>query len=225
MELLATFTDEDVVTIQPFRDELNRIIAVYIAEGTPRELNISARDRQRALKAIAKTTHPSALAAINAHIEDLLRFQSHPNFIRWSICNGNRPRVLFARGLGIALILAGFIIAISLTLGDYKRGYRALAAIPWVVGIATLWAGIKGMCIVLHGLHHRHLRPWELWMDESNTGGGEDGKFNFEEPFGGKNSYEDEPWIRRYDQRFIIRRIFDRQVWIKDPNLRHIQNT
>lgn len=39
------------------------------------------------------------------------------------------------------------------------------------------------------------------------------------------NSYEDEPWIPKYEKRNIIRKIFDREVWIQEPALRQIQDT
>lgn len=43
--------------------------------------------------------------------------------------------------------------------------------------------------------------------------------------FGSHNSYEDEPWISKYDKRNVIRKIFDREVWIQEPALRQIQDT
>ncbi|TGZ82464.1 hypothetical protein EX30DRAFT_370557 [Ascodesmis nigricans] len=208
-------------TIQPFRNEMSRVIAVYLAESSPRELNLSSSDRAKAIKAVAQTTHPSALEHVNRHVEELLRLQSHPNFVRWSLCNGNRPRVIFARGLGVAMMVGGFTIAILLTLGSGKRGYRALAAIPWALGIATLWAGLKGMCVVLHGWHHRHLRPWELWVDEDEKSHGSKLSFDLDDR---PNSYEDEPWVKKYEKRFLVRKIFDREVWIEEPALRQIQD-
>jgi len=39
------------------------------------------------------------------------------------------------------------------------------------------------------------------------------------------NSFEDEPWIARYKKRNVIRKIFDREVWITEPALRQIQDT
>ena len=136
------------------------MVAIYIAEGGPRELNVSSRDRVAALHGISNTTHPSAFDPLKKTVEDALRYQAHPNFVRWSICNGNPPRVFFARCLGVGTILAGLMIAILLTLSNRSRGWRAMAAIAWVIGIATLFAAYKGMCVVLHGLHARHIRPW-----------------------------------------------------------------
>ncbi|KAI5778682.1 hypothetical protein EDC01DRAFT_330530 [Geopyxis carbonaria] len=210
-------------TVQPFREEITRIIAIYLTEGSPRELNLSSRDRISVIKALAQTTHPSALKGVRSHIENTLRFQSHPNFIRWSICNGNTPRIWFARGLGVFTTLAGMIIAIAVTLSSLGRGWRALAAIAWVIGIATYFAAHKGMCVVLHGMHHYHVRPWELWNDDTDYE--KSGPKESFETSSSKNSYEDEPWVEKYEKRFIIRKIFDREAWVQEPALRQIQDT
>ncbi|KAK1833180.1 fumble-domain-containing protein [Podospora conica] len=209
------------VTIQPFRHELDRVIATYLAPGAPRQLNLSDREQKAALHALAYTTHPSALGSVARTAEATLRRQAHPNFIRWSICNGNPPRVLFARVLGAGLIAAGLAAAVVLTLSTRARGWRALAALGWVLGTATLVAAWKGMCVVLHGLHHRHVRPWELFLAEGEE---EAGKGSFES-FGSANSYEEEPWVVRYQKRNVVRKVFDREVWIREPALRQIQDT
>jgi hypothetical protein len=212
-------------TIQPFREEMSRIITVYITDGAPRQLNLSSRERTALLHALEITTHPSAFRNVVKTIELTLRRQAHPNFIRWSICNGNRPRVIFARGLGAGGILAGIITALLITLSSAGRAWRVISLIPFMIGIATLIAAWKGMCVVLHGMHHRHLRPWELFDDHENTVSEEDLKKESFESVGSKNSYEDEPWIPKYEKRNLIRKVFDREVWIEEPALRQIQDT
>ena len=180
------------------------------------------------LYALQNTTHPSAFRSVVTTVEYSLRKQAHPNFIRWTICNGNRPRVVFARGLGIAGILAGLIADLIITLSSAGRGWRVLPFAGWFIGIATLIAAWKGMCVVLHGMHHRHLRPWELFADDAED-------FNDDKEMNtmsqdtlvsnSTNSYEDEPWIPRYGKRNVIRKIFDREIWIKENALRQIQDT
>ncbi|KAI1423435.1 hypothetical protein F5Y12DRAFT_716388 [Xylaria sp. FL1777] len=213
-------------TIQPFRSEINRVIATYIIDDSPRQLNISAREQKAVVSALSYTTHPSALRTLFQNIENTLRRQAHPNFIRWVICNGNPARVTFARGLGVGTILLATIGSIILTLSKAGRGWRALFAILFVFGIATLITAAKGMCVVLHGLHHRHVRPWELFTDDNATDIDElcDGKRSFDS-FGSSNSYEDEPWVVKYQRRFYVRKVFDREVWIQEPALRQIQDT
>lgn len=216
------------VTTQPYRDEISRIITVYIADNSPRELNLSSREKQALLHALQNTTHPSAFRDVVSTVEYSLRRQAHPNFIRWAICNGNRPRVVFARGLGVFTIAAGLLADLLITLSSAHRAWRVLPFLGWFIGIATLIAAWKGMCVVLHGLHHRHLRPWELFADstdEATLVGSEKAASNDSLASSGANSFEDEPWVPRYKKRNVIRKIFDRQVWIQEPALRQIQDT
>jgi len=214
-------------TTQPYRDEISRIITVYIADNSPRELNISSREKQALLHALQNTTHPSAFHSIIATVEYSLRRQSHPNFIRWAICNGNRPRVIFARGLGVFTIAAGLIADLIITLSSAGRAWRVIPFLGWFIGIATLIAAWKGMCVVLHGMHHRHLRPWELFADSTDEVSLTNEKSASHDSLvsSSGNSFEDEPWVPKYAKRNFIRRIFDREVWIQEPALRQIQDT
>ncbi|GAP90200.1 putative regulator of G protein signaling superfamily [Rosellinia necatrix] len=235
-------------TIQPFRAEIARVVATYVADGSPRQLNLSARERAAALRALAYTTHPSALQALAAGAETTLRRQAHPNFLRWAIRNGNPARVTFARGLGAgAMLLAAaaetalLVLSMAATAplppmgesddGDrgrdavLSRGWRALPAPLWIFGIATLIAAAKGMCVVLHGRHHRHVRPWELFAEDGDDEAGDDDFDPFGSSSSPSNSYEDEPWVVKYKCRPYVRRVFDREVWIQEPALRQIQDT
>jgi len=212
-------------TIQPYREEISRIISIYLAEGSVRYLNLSDKERAALLKALSITTHPSAFKDVVATIEYTLRHQAHPNFIRWTICNGNPPRQTFARGLGIGGIVAGIVFGIVITLSNANRGWRALAFLAFFIGIATLFAAWKGMCVVLHGMHHRHLRPWELFASDDTASTEYDLKKESFDSLGSSNSFEDEPWVAKYDKRNVIRKIFDREVWIQEPALRSIQDT
>ncbi|KAI5210251.1 hypothetical protein AUEXF2481DRAFT_25054 [Aureobasidium subglaciale EXF-2481] len=211
-------------TAQPFREEMTRIITIFIAVDGSRQLNLSGRERSAVLHALQHTTHPSALRAAFTSAEYSLRRQAHPNFIRWAICNGNRPRVIFARGLGISLILLGILAEILITLSSAGRAWRVLPIIALMLGISTLIAAWKGMCVVLHGMHHRHLRPWELFADpedESSKTGSQSSLINPHTT----GSYEDEPWVSKYEKRNVLRKILDREVWIQEPALRQIQDT
>ncbi|KAI4244321.1 MAG: hypothetical protein L6R40_003047 [Gallowayella cf. fulva] len=212
-------------TIQPFREEISRIISIYVAEGAPRQLNLSSKERAGLLHALAITTHPTAFRPVIHTVEWSLRHQAHQNFIRWTICNGNRPRVIFARGLGIVGILGGVLAAILIVLSNAGRGWRVLSAIGFAFGIATLFAAWKGMCVVLHGMHHRHLRPWELFTEDDDASSVLEMKKDSFDTLGSSNSYEDQPWIAKYEKRNVIRKIFDREVWIQEPALRQIQDT
>ena len=226
---LASTCNADMITVtmQPYRDEINRIISIYIAENSPRELNLSGRERTAVLHALQNTTHPSAFRPVITSVEYSLRRQAHPNFIRWTICNGNRPRVIFARGLGVGGIVGGFLADLLITLSSVNRGWRALPFLLWFIGISTLIAAWKGMCVVLHGMHHQHIRPWELFVDDTDEVVDEKNpKISLESlQSQSTNSFEDEPWIARYKKRNVIRKIFDREIPIKEPALRQIQDT
>ena len=74
-------------------------------------------------------------------------------------------------------------------------------------------------------MHHRHLRPWELFVDEDEASSIYELKKGSFDSFGSTNSYEDEPWIMKYEKRNVIRKVFDREVWIQEPALRQIQDT
>ncbi|KAF3765096.1 hypothetical protein M406DRAFT_292381 [Cryphonectria parasitica EP155] len=219
-------------TIQPFREEIDRVIATYIMDNAPRQLNLSARERQQLLIALSQTTHPTAFRQVERSVESTLRMQAHPNFIRWSICNGNPARVFFANFLGAFLIVGSLVAYILLCLSSVPRGYRAIPAVGMVLGVSTQCAALKGMCVVLHGMHHRHVRPWEMFVDEEvelredgsdEKGSGPHGASS--STFSSSNSYEDQPWVVKYEKRNLIRKVFDREVWIQEPALRSIQDT
>src|SRR5436309_8618046 len=74
-------------------------------------------------------------------------------------------------------------------------------------------------------MHHRHLRPWELFSTDDENASNYDMKSGSFDSFGSSNSYEDEPWVVKYEKRNIIRKVFDREVWIHEPALRQIQDT
>jgi hypothetical protein len=224
---LGTKRSYRTVTVQPYREEINRIISIYIADGGSRQLNLSAKERSGLLHALQHTTHPSAFKDIQTTVEWSLRSQAHPNFIRWTICNGNRPRVIFARGLGIGGIVAGLVVAIILTLSTASRAWRVISLIGFLIGVSTLIAAWKGMCVVLHGMHHRHLRPWELFASDDEVQGYDTKLDSMDtlDSHASSNSWEDEPWVARYEKRNVVRKVFDREVWIQEPALRQIQDT
>jgi len=147
------------------REEIDRIIHHYLAFTAPRELNLSHKDRVYCLHALQHTTHPSALLPAIIIAEATLRGQSHPNFIRWSICNGNKPRIFFVRTMGVANIIFGFVIAIVLTLSSTSRWWRIFAALEWFIGFSTMVAAYKGLCVILHKTHARNVQPWEHDLD------------------------------------------------------------
>ena len=185
-------------------------------------------------------------------VAETLRNLSHPNFIRWSIANGNTPRAIFGRALGAATIF-GFLIAIFLTLSYKPRWWRFFSVLPWVLGFMFLLAGSNGICFVLYVTRDRNLRPWEQFTTDtiflisakvhgdeesdqqtltgsdfhsmSNTSGGlgrRKGHFAME-AFGTANSYGHEVWVEKYRAK-MIRKIFSKTVWVQNEHLRLMQD-
>jgi len=141
--------------------------------------------------------------------------------------NGNRPRVVFARGLGVGTILLAVLAYIIITLSSAGRVWRVIPAVGLLIGISTLIAAWKGMCVVLHGRHRAHVRPWELFPCEEqskHTLELDMKKVSMDSIESYANSYESEPWIAKYDKRNLIRKVFDRERWIEEPALRQIQD-
>lgn len=179
---------------QPFRDEITRVTQHYISTDGPRQLNLTHADRTICLEAASHTTHPSALLPAFAAVEDVLRNQSHPNFIRWSVSNCNQPRVVFVRWLSTSLILLGFIVDALLIIFSSPSGKGTLIPAPvrlvasplWWMGLSLLIASKDGICIILHWNYKRNLRPWEMFADEA-LATDKDGKAggDFDEGFDG----------------------------------------
>jgi hypothetical protein len=235
------------------REEINRVMRHYLVFNAPRELNLSHKDRALCFHALQQTTHPSALQPAVTIAEAALRGQSHPNFIRWSICNGNKPRAFFVRTMGVSHIAFGFIIAIVLTLSRASRWWRIFAAPVWWIGISTTVASYKGLCVVLHKSHARNLRPWEQDVDSeleetrrnsfhsvenwsvqiadrarhSDEMVKRDG-VNFQHcsrlTFGPKNSFDHESWVEKYQRKTVLQRVFDQSTWTQDDTLRVLQD-
>jgi hypothetical protein len=221
-------------TAQPFREEIDKVIAHYIAQGSPRELNISARDRAEIIIALWHTTHPSAFALINTVVEITLRGYSHPNFIRWSICNGNKPRVLFVCSIGILWAAGSCVVATLLILSKVSRWWRVITLLPLLFGIYTIIASLKGLCIILHSRHTRNVRPWEQFGDDlPSYVEGDDGLTIAEKRrdnraglslFGPSNSFVHESWVEKYKKKPLLRKVFDEKTWVKDEAIRKMQD-
>ena len=227
---------------QPFRAEVNRIAFHYIAPGSPRELKISDQDRAAVLYALQHTTHPSAFTLVKRMLDTALRKQSHPNFIRWSICNGNKSRTIFLRSFAVMNIIIGFAIAIVLTLSSYSRYWRIFAAPEWWFGITNLIASYRGLCVLLHRLHTRNIRPWETADDANRSSnfsrdeeaGFDDLNIRYDdttsrwlvkmEVFGAANNFNGEPWLRAEEKKSWWRKVSDRKITVPPGGLTIIQN-
>lgn len=239
---LHTIDSDDTPPVQPFRLEIDRIISHYIAAGSPRELNLSHKDRNAVLHALRHTTHPSAFFPIRDMLDSILRGEAHPNFIRWSICNGNKPRTIFLRCFGATILTLGFLTAILLTLSSASRWWRISAALAWWFGLTNFIAAYKGLCILLHRRGTRNVRPWEVGDDEDGvtlirdcdrlpvndlTISYADTKSRWPvkmEVFGSSNGSLKDYWMDKWQRKPLRRKIFDKKVRVHEQGLALIQN-
>ncbi|KAL1960516.1 hypothetical protein VTO42DRAFT_7815 [Malbranchea cinnamomea] len=210
---------------QPFRMETSRIIATYIVDGSPRQLNITAEERGMLLHALETTTHPSAFKQVADTVEWHLRQQSHPNFIRWAMVNSSGSRKTMARVVSTAAVIAGLIVGIVPIFSSAGRAWRAMSAVVLVPSIASTIIAWGGSCFVMICVHRRHLHPWEFFteLDEDDALGKPCANTDAFDAFGEANSYEDAPWIPKYKERHFFQRVFDPETRIEDPALKHLQ--
>lgn len=71
-----------------------------------------------------------------------------------------------------------------------------------------------------HHHHNHHQRS------NTNTSSGNGGKKRHValEAFGTANSYGHEIWVEKYQAKLMVRKIFDRSVWVKNENIRIMQD-
>jgi len=106
--------------------------------------------------------------------------------------------VWFAHFLGALTICLGLLEALLCIGYGVNRGWRVFSLPLFLIGAATSTAACYGMCVVLHGLHHRQLRAWELFRDEETGDYAPDKERKF--------------------------RIFDKEVWVEEPALRQLHD-
>lgn len=135
--------------IQPLRQEVEQAVRTYLAAGAPRELNISSHERMRVLEALQHTTHPSAFRCIEEMVESLLRHQSYPNFVRYAICNGNKPRIVAIQILSFIFIVLATLGIVAMVLSSISRWYR-IALLPLMLfGVVGIITAARGLCLIL----------------------------------------------------------------------------
>jgi hypothetical protein len=141
---------------------LDRAVNHYVTEAAPRRLPLTPKDRAYCLLATKHTTHPSALLPAFIFADANLRGTSHPNFVRWSRSNANAARVLCLRIIGVLLVVLGLALDMVLVLSRLSPFLRVLCLALWWPGFTVLFAAATRLCVALHFLHQRQLRPWEL---------------------------------------------------------------
>jgi hypothetical protein len=151
---------------QPFRDEITRVLGHYIESSGARRLDLAVPDRASVLAATACTTHPTALLPAFEKSDALLRGKLHPNFIRASMANTNRPTTFLLRLFGLLLIILGLaadLAFIVLTPRFRLSRYWRIACFGLLApGLAIFVASVDGLSLWLYFRGRRQLRPWEV---------------------------------------------------------------
>ncbi|KAI1083721.1 hypothetical protein F5B20DRAFT_594396 [Whalleya microplaca] len=117
-------TEWEPFSVQPFREEIAHIVRRYISTTNPLQLNLTQQDRTACMHAVQHTTHPSALLPAFTGAEAVLRGRSHPSFIRWSVRNGNGPRIWLVRILGVVLTALALALDVFFILSSVNRFMR-----------------------------------------------------------------------------------------------------
>lgn len=131
-------------------------------------------------------------------------------------------------------MLAGILTSLMLTLSrsHTARAWRLLGAILITLGVATIHSATKGVCAVIYALHRRHLRPWEIYVDDDDDNYNNETHHHFEIADGGGGGGGDTSnpvdrafsWMTKYHKRKLIRKIFDREVWVQERAVRRIHD-
>jgi hypothetical protein len=201
----------------PFREEIERVLANYIHERAPRELNLNSATKNGLKAAVKRTDHPSIFNEVIKEVKRSLETQGFPNYIKKALENANSARRACAVCIGAFLVSCGVLGLTFSSLGHWNRGWRFLNAIVIVPGFATFYAGNKGMCVVLHGLGHYQIKQWELFEDA------EDMKLkDFFGVIAGKK--EDQPWVKKYVALSLIRKIFGKEAKVEQPGIQQFHN-
>jgi Regulator of G protein signaling domain len=192
--------------IENYHDELSHIATLFLAQGSPKELNIPDSMRKQALKSISTSTSPQNLEPVALHIYTLLRDCSHRNFVRLGVSNGTFETLCMAAGLGIVLVVSGFLSIFLLAFASpsfrHCSRWRGLGVAPmWAVGAALILARMKGSCFFLLLFSRRQPLPWERFDD-------------------GNSIRTQSSGIVAFARKLMI---LDRKLKIKDVNLRQLQ--
>ncbi|BFZ65350.1 hypothetical protein YB2330_006516 [Saitoella coloradoensis] len=167
--------EADPLARQPFRVECTRIANTFLSTSADPfgpsntlELNLPNSLRQKVMRDLEWTTHPSVFAGVAGHVWDLMQSATYPNFIRYACNNANRPRQLFALTLAVACFSMALAVILCTTLiTGIPRAWR-LFCLP-AVFLGVLLIAFKGGCIVLFlNRNRRQLKPYELFVDEDD---------------------------------------------------------
>ncbi|KAK6518234.1 hypothetical protein TWF506_005393 [Arthrobotrys conoides] len=235
-------------TIQPFRTEVDRVSSLYLVPNSPLFLPLTAKEKAATITALNRTTHPSAFTPALISIELSLRSTAHPSFIRHSLSNATHTRLSFISVIAFALTILSIFALIILTLSRLPRWYRLTTYIFLFPGLNIIANARRGLCLLLVVLGiARNLSPWEVYAVDDResvelgkpagfvegpgvrgSGKSEVGVSILEIDAELEGTVKDEEtrirwFVKEYDNRPILSRVFEKRVPVKDPEIRHLQ--
>ena len=197
-----------------YRAEVQGIINEYLLPSSPKELNLPAGLRDKALRALRASTAPEHLRPVAAHCYVLLKSCSHRNFVRLGVGNGTFETLCIATSLGLVLTAAGFLytalLAFATDPGHLHAAsrWKGLGAFPlWWLGLSFIFSGLRGSCFFLLLLSRRQPLPWERFGDGATADA--------------TGHLAGSSWsVLRFMRKMMI---FDRKMRVKDEVLRRLQ--
>ncbi|KIW14385.1 hypothetical protein PV08_07167 [Exophiala spinifera] len=203
------------------REEVSHVVARYLTEDSPRELNVPPSMRAQVLSAMARgDLSPGPLRPVAEHVYYLLRNCSHRNFIRLGVKNGTFETLCMVTVVGVLFTALGLLtmLLVAFASPSVRRSsrWRGLASAPfWVVGFSFLFAGWRGSCFLLLLFSRRQELPWERLSDDGSTRTRRSSSSN--------NNNTATTWGRglvRFAKKMMI---FERKIRVKDRGLRKLQ--
>jgi hypothetical protein len=165
-------------TQQPFRSEIGRIVATFLAPNVVKSIHLPEAIQTSVVRQLAITTHPDVFApAYDAALATLRA--ALPRFLAQSVITTNRPKQLFWFALAAVWLSLGLLVFLAALLGPSHgpvhmsewsiRGIR-LVALPLVFyGSSVAIMASKGSCAKVMKRGHMQLRPWELEAASEDT--------------------------------------------------------
>ncbi|KAK0735957.1 hypothetical protein B0T21DRAFT_288256 [Apiosordaria backusii] len=158
---------------QVSRHELDTIIHMFLMPSGEKELNIPAALRAQTLTDLQNSSHPSVLKPVADHVYGLMHNCSHRNFVRLGVGNGTFETICVATMMGIASLLAGYLVVLCRAFVPYRGSHtrwEAWAAWPlWWLGVSLILSGLRGSCFFLLLFSKRQRLPWERFDDNTDS--------------------------------------------------------
>ncbi|EKD14531.1 uncharacterized protein L3040_000052 [Drepanopeziza brunnea f. sp. 'multigermtubi'] len=198
----------------------SQIMTEFIATNGEHALNLSHLDREMTLYALERSNHPSAMNRAQKVADDVLRNDSYPRFLQVSKPDGSPIRQRIIKLVGWLLISTGLIFAGAVTMSHLSWLYR-LIGVPLVVcGVAAVYAAHLGLCLVLYSLGTYQAEPWDLYTPADEQ---ERERINPEVFLDGDYKPGKRGWVKTYNRRYALLKIFGRDTPVKEARILNAQ--